>query len=167
MKTYEKSKIKVIALVITVILIFVGSFCFLIIHLNTTIKITFTGTILVGLIMGVSQSKIQLFQKIIIESDSFLFINCYDKIHKPPVQLKIPFKDITELKYHGTKYIPINEIMIVTDGTETVYLDFNFENYLLLWEDIYLKCIEVNQNLKVDDNLKKRLKNCNNYTLKQ
>ena len=158
MNIYTKSKNKIYILIfccattIGLSIIFIWSF---IKFLN--IKVMSTGTLILGLSIAISRIKPQFNQIIRIHEEEIYFANCYDKVHNPPMDVEIKYNEIVKLTYSGTKIIPMSELLIVETSNEKIYIDFNFNNYMKLWYDIYQKSMDNNPLIKVDERLVKRL----------
>ena len=109
-----------------------------------------------------NQINRQFKQSIQIDCHNLFFHFCSDKAHNPPCDVKMNYADVTKLTCKGIKVVPISEMLVVETRNEKIYVDFNFEHYLELWNEIYLKCKEQNPNIIVSNKLEKRIQSFQN-----
>lgn len=157
MRKYYKSKAKVYSLALSCILLTLfGAILMWCVFETTPAKIAGIGFLFLGLVLSIPQIRPQLSQTISLHQNYLAFFNCYDRHHKPPMNVKMEYGDIIRLGYSGSQYIPVSEALIVQTSDETIYVDFNFKNYLKLWNDI-ISIVRTNPHVQVDQRLKSRL----------
>lgn len=72
--------------------------------------------------------------------------------------VKLFYKDIQSIKYRGIKLIPVFDIIaIFAQNGKMIFIDFNFENYLHLWEQVVKRCLEANRNINIDKTILSRI----------
>lgn len=69
---------------------------------------------------------------------------------------KIRYQSIERIQYHGTKIIPMSEMIGIQAGLKTIYIDFNFKNYRSIWKEVVQRC-EGNENIQIDPRIYNRL----------
>ena len=70
---------------------------------------------------------------------------------------QINFDEIIEINYKGTKFFPLSEMIIIKSLKDSIYVDYNFKDYLNIWQEIISLCQERNLNINIDSKIIKRL----------
>ena len=157
MRTYIKSKKKVVALIIACSAILLSPAAISLFFGMFARRTSWMFAIVPVIPVLFIQLNRQFKQSIQIDCHNLFFHFCSDKAHNPPCDVKITYIDVTKLTCKGTKIVPMSEMLVVETKSEKIYVDFNFERYLELWNEIYLKCKEQNPNVIVSNKLEKRI----------
>lgn len=78
--------------------------------------------------------------------------------HDRPDSTFVEFNEIESITYSGIKYIPMSEMLLIKSKSGTIYVDFNFKNYLTVWKDVICTCKKNNPYICIDIKVRKRLK---------
>lgn len=153
MVIYRKSKLKITMLMLTCALVMtIGMGVLICIAIDANFKSASLVMLVNCIIFTVScfiKIKPQYQQTLIVEN-KLIFV---DKI-----RTCISFENIESIAYSGCKFVPMSEYISIKTATKVIYVDYNFNNYLLVWRDILFKCKEKNPELQVDPKLLKRIK---------
>lgn len=69
------------------------------------------------------------------------------------------YKDIQSIKYRGTKLVPVFDIIaIFSQNGKMIFIDFNFENYLYLWEQVIKRSLDEKENINVDQTILRKIR---------
>ena len=148
MKLY-KSKAKVSALIIVCFTIGLMGVWYIL--LGNTLRSTKTA-ILSSIIVVFAI----IFSKAFAMYKHYLVITDTKVIFHDKKTIEVLLKDVSNLTYHGTKIIPISEMIGIHAGLKIIYIDFNFKNYRSIWKEVVQRC-EGNENIQIDPRIYNRL----------
>ena len=142
---YKKSKNKILALLLCMIVILVVLPILLVIfHINTTIG-PFIGADAVFLPFA--------FRNILQQNDQTLQINSNIIFNDNGKITIINLGNIRTIKYKGIFLIPMSEMMIIeSDNMDVIKVDFNFKKYKVVWGHVLEACKQ-NKNIEIDERL--------------
>ncbi len=154
-KTFYKSKTKVTLLIIICIsIVFFGATVTLFFILDQSLKsriiIVLSSSIACSILI-VAKAKAQYSQCLQMLPDKMIF---YDS----RLQTIINYREIQFIKYHGTKLIPMTEMLSISGNNRTIYIDFNFIHYKMLWNEVIQICRDNNCTIEVDEKIERMIK---------
>lgn len=144
-----KSKVKVSALIIVCFLIgLIGVWYIL---LGNTLRSTKT-----ALLSSIIVVFAIIFTKAFAMYKHYLEVTDTKIIFHDKKTIDVLIKNVSNITYHGTKIIPMSEMISVHAGLKTIYIDFNFKDYRSVWREVIKRC-EGNENIQIDPRIYNRL----------
>lgn len=145
---YHNNKTKIIMLISTIIASgIIGVLLALVFITSIPVKLVCLLSIISFCTIGVLQTRVNFNVELTICEDFILSKRGNDEI-------KIQLKDVKSIKYRGVPFIHIFDIIALFDSRgQMVFIDYNYENYLSLWERATELCKKANPEVCIDQRI--------------